>query len=98
MAMVEPFPSRISSFGEWRAWVTGAGLQPVIVVAGSRGKTIVSTLLESILRAAGLRIAVWSSFGVDVDGVRQAGELGPWQDIEHSLESGEIDVAIREVD
>ncbi len=87
-----------SSFEEWRTWVTTAGLQPVVVIAGSRGKTIVAKVLESILRSAGLRVATWSSHGVDIDGVRQAGELGPWQEIEAALDAGEIDIAIREVD
>jgi cyanophycin synthetase len=98
MDMLEPSSPRISSFGEWRSWVTCAGLRPCIVVAGSRGKTIVARLLESILRGAGLRVAVWSSYGVDIDGIRQTGELGPWQEVEQALDAGGIDVAIREVD
>ncbi len=78
--------------------MTTAGLQPVAVIAGSRGKTIVAKILEAILQSAGLRVATWSSHGVDIDGVRQIGELGPWQDIEAALDDGKIDVAIREVD
>lgn len=70
----------------------------MVVVAGSRGKTIVAKLLETILRGAGLRVATWSSHGVDVDGVRQHGELGPWQEVEDGLDAGTIDIAIREVD
>ena len=87
-----------SSFADWRSWATNSGLQPVVVVAGSRGKTIVAKVLETILRGAGLRVATWSSHGVDIDGVRQNGELGPWQDVEAGLAAGQIDIAIREVD
>jgi cyanophycin synthetase len=96
--MPERVPPEISSFAEWRGWVTNAGLQPVVVVAGSRGKTIVAKVLETVLQFAGLRVATWSSHGVDIDGIRQIGELGPWQDVETALENGEIDIAIREVD
>ena len=69
--MSEQFPPEISSFTEWRTWVTTAGLQPVVVIAGSRGKTIVAKILEAILQSAGLRVATWSSHGVDIEGVRQ---------------------------
>ncbi|MEZ4665449.1 MAG: hypothetical protein R2835_02125 [Thermomicrobiales bacterium] len=87
-----------ASFSDWRSWATSAGLQPVVVVAGSRGKTLVAKILESVLRTAGLRVATWSSHGVDIDGVRQVGELGPWQGVESGLASGAIDIAVREVD
>lgn len=87
-----------SGFEVWRSWVTGAGLQPVILVAGSRGKTTVALLLDAMLRRAGLSVAVWTNDGVDIDGVRQKGELVPWQAVENDLDSGAIDIAIREVD
>ncbi len=96
--MPDTEPPDVPNFKEWRGWATSAGLQPVVVIAGSRGKTIVAKALETILRKAGLRVATWSSHGVDIDGVRQSGELGPWQDVETGLASGEIDIAIREVD
>lgn len=89
---------QLSGFAKWHAWATSAGLQPVVVVAGSRGKTIVAKQLEHIFRTAGLRVATWSSQGVDIEGVRKEGELGPWHEVESKLESGELDIAIREVD
>ena len=96
--MTDRTPADISNFADWRSWATNAGLQPVVVIAGSRGKTIVAKMLETILHSAGLRVATWSSHGVDIDGVRQTGELGPWQDVEAGLAAGQIDIAIREVD
>ncbi len=90
--------SSIATFAEWRSWVTKAGLQPVILVAGSRGKTTVALLLDSMLRRAGLSVAVWTNDGVDINGVRQKGELVPWHAVEHGLENDSIDIAIREVD
>ena len=96
--MLETLAPSVSNFSEWRSWVTDAGLQPVVLVAGSRGKTTVAWLLDSILRHAGLSVAVWTDSGVHIDGVRQKGELGPWQEVESGLEAGTIDIAIREVD
>lgn len=96
--MLEAPTPAFATFTEWRSWVTNAGLQPVVIIAGSRGKTIVATLLESMLRNAGLSVALWTSNGVDIEGVRQKGELGPWDSVEVGLENGTLDVAIREVD
>jgi cyanophycin synthetase len=96
--MLETAAPHFSAFSDWRSWATESGLQPIVVVAGSRGKTIVGSFLESILQEAGLAVAFWSSNGVDIQGIRQRGELGPWQDIEQRLEDGTLDVAIREVD
>lgn len=96
--MVDWAPPEVSNFADWREWATRSGLQPVVVIAGSRGKTIVAKMLEAVLASAGVRVATWSSHGVDIDGVRQSGELGPWQDVETGLAAGEIDIAIREVD
>ncbi|MCA9860512.1 MAG: hypothetical protein KC438_12355, partial [Thermomicrobiales bacterium] len=96
--MLEVASYQGNTFQEWRDWVTTAGMQPVIVIAGSRGKTIVGQLLESILTEAGLNVANWSSHGVDIGGIRQRGELGPWQTVEDQLATGELDIAIREVD
>lgn len=96
--MLEISEPPLSTFAEWRSWVTNAGLQPLVLVSGSRGKTTVALLLESIARQAGLSVAVWTDAGVHIDGVRQKGELVPWQEVEIGLTDGTIDLAIREVD
>jgi cyanophycin synthetase len=96
--MIEVTTSGIDSFAEWRSWVRQSGLLPVVVIAGSRGKSIVATLLDGILRDAGLSVALWTNQGVAIAGIRQQGELGPWQVVEERLENGSIDIAIREVD
>jgi cyanophycin synthetase len=96
--MLETTAPHFSTFSNWRSWVTNSGLQPVVVIAGSRGKTMVGDLLESMLREAGLSVAFWSSNGVDIEGIRQRGELGPWHDVEQRLSEVTLDVAVREVD
>jgi cyanophycin synthetase len=96
--MLDDLATHARTFEAWRSWVIAVGLQPTVVIAGSRGKTIVAKVLESVLRSSGLRVATWTSHGVDIDGIRQRGELGPWQEVEDALEAGTIDIGIREVD
>lgn len=86
------------SFAEWRRRVERAGLTPVIAVGGSRGKTTVVRLLDAMFRAAGLRTALWTNRGVEVNGRRQAGELVPWTRALLRLTRGDLDVAVQELD
>lgn len=86
------------SFRMWRQSVAEMGILPVIGVAGSRGKTTVVRLLDTIMREAGLRTITWTDSGVEIEGRHQRGELGPWSHTLPGLRSGEIDVAIQELD
>src|SRR5579884_1717066 len=87
-----------ASFREWRRVVTAEGAPPVIAVAGSRGKTTVVRLLDAIFMEAGLQTATWTDLGVEIASQRQSGELRPWSWVLAGLRSGEIDVAIQELD
>lgn len=91
-------PQVAPSFADWRARVVASGARPIILVAGSRGKTTVVRVLDSIFRAAGLRTATWTDLGVEIDAVRQRGELVPWSRVAMLLDQGKLDVAIQEVD
>lgn len=86
------------SFPEWRARVLATGATPLVAVAGSRGKTTVVRLLETICSEARLRTAVWTNEGVEIGGKRQRGELVPWSRAIRLLSAGEIDLAIQELD
>jgi cyanophycin synthetase len=86
------------SFHAWRHQTVTAGLPPVVLVSGSRGKTTVARLLDAILRAEGLRTATLTDFGVEINGVRQQGEIGPWAAVNQQLENGTLDIAVREVE
>lgn len=88
----------LPSFTAWRRLLSASGLLPVIAVAGSRGKSTVIRLLDTIFQQAGLRTATWTDIGVEIAGTRQRGELVPWGRAESLLTSGLLDVAIREVD
>jgi cyanophycin synthetase len=89
-------PSR--SFRAWRQSVIEAGDLPIITVVGSRGKTTIVRLLAACLSSAGYQTAIRTNHGVEIDGVIQPGELGPWKRVEKELRAGSLDVAIREVD
>src|SRR5215218_2375914 len=91
---LQPAPG---SFRRWRERIVAAGLEPVIVVAGSRGKTTVVRLLNEMFVEAGLRTAIWTNRGVEIEGTPQRGELGPWANVRDRLSTGDLDVAIREV-
>lgn len=91
-------PSRYDSFSDWRSRSTQAGVLPVIGVTGSRGKTTVIRILDSIFMTAGLRTATRTNVSVEVGGKRQRGELAPWRRALAELEVGGIDVAVEELD
>jgi cyanophycin synthetase len=86
------------SFHDWRARVERLSVPPVVAVAGSRGKTTVVRLLDAIFRQAGLRTALWTNYGVEINGRRQSGELVPWSRAVSRLADGSLDVGIQELD
>jgi UDP-N-acetylmuramyl tripeptide synthase len=88
---------RPESVREWRREVLQQGLLPIIVVAGSRGKTTVAHLLRHMLRDQ-YRIATRNEFGVTIRDERQSGEIEPWKRVESMLEHNELDLAIWEID
>ncbi len=89
---------RPASFQAWRAEAVAKGAVPLVAVAGSRGKTTVVRLLETICTEAGLRTATWTDEGVEIAGKRQRGELLPWSKAMRMLTTGDIDLAIQELD
>jgi UDP-N-acetylmuramyl tripeptide synthase len=86
------------SFSEWRQKLRTGGAVPIIAVAGSRGKSTVIRVLDTIFRAADLRTATWTAMGVVSRGRRPRGELGPWSRAIERLAESRLDVAIQELD
>ena len=86
------------SFHAWRTFVTDRGLMPVIGVTGSRGKSTVVRLLDTIFTSAGLNTAIRTNVSVEVRGTRQRGEIAPWLRALQEVRKGTIDVAIEELD
>ncbi|HEY7035684.1 MAG TPA: hypothetical protein VH482_30375 [Thermomicrobiales bacterium] len=54
-------------------------------------------LLDAVFREAGLRTAIWTDRGVEIEGAPQRGELVPWSRAQNRLDDGSLDVAIREI-
>ena len=90
--------ARPAGFADWRGRLDREQTAPVIAIAGSRGKTSVLRAVESILRAGGRRFASWTDGGVEIEGERQRGELGPWSRALTRLSAGGIDLALQEMD
>lgn len=86
------------SFADWRSRLDRAGVPAVIGVAGSRGKSTIIHLVDAIFREAGLRTALWTDQGIEVNGRRQRGELVPWSRALDRVGGGSLDVAIQELD
>jgi cyanophycin synthetase len=86
------------SFAEWRSRLSRQGVPAVIGVAGSRGKTTIVRLLDAIFQHAGLRTALWTDQGIEVNGRRQRGELVPWSRAIQRLAGDDLDIAIQELD
>lgn len=91
-----PSPRHVLS--AWRGRFETAGVPAVVAVAGSRGKTTVTRLLDAILRDAGLRTALWTDRGVEIEGRLQRGELAPWSRALAGLGEDRLDVAAQELD
>ena len=87
-----------SSFSDW-AFVAGQnGLHPLIYIVGSRGKSTIARLLDTIAREAGLRTALRTDTGVEIEGKRQLGDIHPLTEALEELDRGELDLAIIEMD
>ena len=87
-----------SSFGEWAFEAGQNGLHPMIYVVGTRGKSTVARLLDTIARESGLRTALRTDSGVEIEGKRQMGDIHPLVEALECLDSGELDLAIIEMD
>lgn len=92
-------PSTVaSSFSDW-AFTSGQnGLHPLIYVVGTRGKSTVARLLDAIAREAGLRTALRTDSGVELEGKRQRGDIHPLVTALQQLDTGELDLGIIEMD
>ena len=84
------------SFGDWAFAAGQNGLHPMIYVVGTRGKSTIARLLDTIAREAGLRTALRTDSGVEIEGKRQLGDIRPLMEALDEIDSGELDLAIIE--
>ncbi len=86
------------TFRQWQKRCFELGLPPVIAVAGSRGKSTVVRLLQAIFDRAGIQSAIWTDFGVEINGRRQSREIAGWNRALARLMEHSLDVAVQELD
>lgn len=86
------------SFRQWQKRCQVLGIPPVIAVAGSRGKSTVVRLLQAIFDEARIQSAIWTDFGVEINGRRQAGEIAGWNRALARLTEASLDIAVQELD
>lgn len=86
------------TFRHWQKRCFELGLPPVIAVAGSRGKSTVVRLLQAIFDRAGIQSAIWTDFGVEINGRRQTREIAGWNRALARLMEHSLDVAVQELD
>src|SRR5690606_31323577 len=87
-----------TSFRSWQRDTTLNGTLPIIGIGGTRGKSTVLRLVESMLVTMHLRRATWTDLGVQIQGRRQRGEISGWRHALTRLSEGSIDVALQELD
>jgi cyanophycin synthetase len=85
------------SFREWASTARKSGLDPIILVVGTRGKSTIARLLDAIARDAGLSTALRTDSGVEIEGRRQLGDIHPLVEALEELDSTELDLAIIEM-
>jgi cyanophycin synthetase len=71
---------------------------PIVGVAGTRGKSTITWLLNAMMTAAGHRTGLWSTSGVFIEGRQQVGELGPWSEVVKRLLAGELTLGVQELE
>lgn len=87
-----------NSFRSWQRDTVLNGILPVIGIGGTRGKSTVLRLVESMLITMHLRRATWTDLGIQIQGRRQRGEIAGWRHALTRLSEGSIDVALQELD
>lgn len=86
------------TFRQWQKRCYELRIPPVIGIAGSCGKSTTVRILQSIFNLAGVQSAIWTDFGVEINGRRQKGEISGWNRALARLTEGSLDIAIQELD
>lgn len=86
------------SVRRWQSDVQRKGLLPLIGIAGTRGKSTVLRLIESVLQNLRFRMATWTDMGVQINGRTQHAELAGWGRAMTRLAEHRLDVGLQELD
>lgn len=86
------------SVRKWQTDVQQKGLLPLIGIAGTRGKSTVLRLIESVLQHLRFRIATWTDVGVQINERTQHAELAGWGRALTRLAEHRLDIGLQELD
>ncbi|MFW6073963.1 MAG: hypothetical protein ACOC9Y_00100 [Chloroflexota bacterium] len=70
---------------------------PIVAIAGSRGKTTTSWMLQTILELDDAVPASWTSAGVYAGRDPIAGEISAWERVIRAVQFGEVDILLQEL-
>ncbi|MBO9403783.1 MAG: hypothetical protein J7448_01695 [Thermomicrobium sp.] len=70
----------------------------LVAITGTRGKSTTAWLLYRMVRAQRWSAGLWCSSGVFVDERQLEGELQPWTSVVQALRTGDLDLAIQELE
>lgn len=82
----------------WQSEVVNHHMLPLIGFAGTRGKSTVLRLVESVLLNLRFQLATWTDLGVQIGGRNQRAELAGWGRAMQRLAEGAIDIGLQELD
>lgn len=82
----------------WQRDLHEIHLLPIIGIVGTRGKSTVLRLTESVLKQLHFRTATWTDLGVSINGRNQRGEISGWGRAMQRLAEGTLDFALQELD
>lgn len=96
-------PHQESNFGfpsvrKWQTDTQHKGLLPLIGISGTRGKSTVVRLIESVLQHLRFRMATWTDVGVQIHGRTQHAELAGWGRALTRLAEHRLDIGLQELD
>src|SRR4051794_32904386 len=101
MTTTERIPTATSakpvSFREWYDSIHSSGLNPLIYIVGTRGKSTIARLIDAMAKSEGLKTALRTDSGVEIEGRRQLGDMHPLREAMDEMESGELDLVIVEM-
>lgn len=86
------------NFRLWQSDTLRRRMLPLIGVAGTRGKSTVTRLVEAVLQSLRFKIATWTDLGVQIRGRNQRAELAGWNRALQGLAEANLDIGLQELD
>ena len=86
------------NFRLWQSDTLRRRMIPLVGVAGTRGKSTVTRLMEAVLQSLRFKIVTWTDLGVQIRGRNQRAELAGWSRALQRLAESSLDIGLQELD